>query len=254
MEAHEFNHSKIIMFENEDVLFEKSYLKVRSLEDRVYTIEEVKKLPLSSKRIDEWKMRAASAKHFLKYINQKEELKILDIGCGNGWFTNFISSAENLVEVIGIDINLFELKQANDAFSQNKKIKWIYGDLFNYKLDHFRFDIIVLNGCIQYFEDFEKLINRLLDLCNKEGEIHILDSPFCKNENDKKMSILRSNEYYKKLGCDDMLNKFTPHTVSQVKKYNFEILKKPTLTTKILTKISFQKIINNPFMWIKIIK
>jgi len=85
MEAHELNHSKIIMFENEDVLFEKSYLKVRSLEDRVYTIEEVKKLPLSSKRIDEWKMRAASAKHFLKYINQKKKLKILDIGCGNGW-------------------------------------------------------------------------------------------------------------------------------------------------------------------------
>src|SRR5688572_18830814 len=76
---------------NDWPVFEKLYLQVRKAEQRLYSDDEVKSLPgifSSHPHIEEWKQRKVSCERIIKYLDKKQKpLKILEIGCGNGWFS-----------------------------------------------------------------------------------------------------------------------------------------------------------------------
>ena len=91
--------------------FERLYLETRNSESRVLIDEEVKLLPLTDfnyKLHAEWNLRKQTSDRFLYYLNKKTFKTILDIGCGNGWFTNLLAQSNLDSKVIGIDINKVE--------------------------------------------------------------------------------------------------------------------------------------------------
>ena len=79
--------------------FETIYLKVREKEKRIYSDEELIKLPFASKtnpHKKEWDLRAKSFLRFKDYlVSKKEKINILDLGCGNGWFSGQLSKSFN---------------------------------------------------------------------------------------------------------------------------------------------------------------
>lgn len=230
----------------EDSKFSREYLAVRKKEGRILTDDDVQKLPYLNRH--EWPFRIKSTERFIKYItNKKKPMHALTIGCGNGWFAHKISQISNEIKVIGLDVNREELEQASRVF-KDKNLQFVYADIFKAP-DIFKnqFDIIVLNGAIQYFKDFKALISQLKSFLKANGEIHIIDSPFYKFseiENAKR----RTKVYYKKLGIPEMASNYFAHDEIFVKNFDRLYTYKKSIINKLLGKK------DSPFTWFRLIK
>ncbi|HEY4209821.1 MAG TPA: class I SAM-dependent methyltransferase, partial [Puia sp.] len=131
----------------QDVLFEKAYIVTRSLEGRLYTDEELIRLPdlpEAHPHYKEWRLRKASGQRLLRYLaRKKRSLEILEIGCGNGWLSHLMSDIRG-AEVTGLDINFTELQQAARVFNDAPNLNFIHGDIRSGILEDRLFDCIVL--------------------------------------------------------------------------------------------------------------
>ena len=196
-------------------------------------------------------MRKDSLLQFDKYITSKmHSIKFLDIGCGNGWFTNFLSLNKNCELVCGIDINLTELKQAASVFN-NPKLYWAYSDIFKSNIPQQYFDIITLNASFQYFDNSEKTIEQLFKFLKPEGEIHILDTPFYTKE-EVNAARKRSLDYFTAQQNEDMKQFYHHHTFTSLSQWHYQILYKPAgIGNRIASLFGCYK---SPFPWLLIKK
>ena len=99
----------------------------------------------------------------------KSTAKVLDIGCGEGilqerlgihWYSKYV----------GIDISGTAIERA--IKKQNEKTFFIREDATQYTPNE-RFDIIIFNECLFYFEDPLKLVKRYESFLNHQGVIII---------------------------------------------------------------------------------
>ncbi len=230
-----------------DTSFSNLYISVRDKEQRYLNDKEVLKLPFCSKEnphYKEWQVRQKSTKRFINYLKQKQKKQsILDIGCGNGWFSHKIANVSYKNKVIGLDININELEQASRIFS-NTNLNFAYGNIYkiNKSLKE-QFDIIVINAAIQYFADFKDLINQLKQFLKSDGEIHIIDSPFYSSKKVKEAKQ-RTKQYYTKLGYPKMASSYFHHEITCIE--NFKKLYTPK---KNIFNIFFSKK-DSPFPWL----
>ena len=119
-------------------------------------------------------------KLFEKSLN-KENLKLLDIGTGNGILPILLSTNEFLNEIVGIDIQEENIDRANKALSLNKikkNIQFKCMDIKEYKNSNY-FDIIISNP--PYMEDNGKKINANEHKAISRHEINLTLSEFISN-------------------------------------------------------------------------
>jgi len=230
--------------------FSSCYIKVRDIEKRVYSDEIVAQLPFVNKNhhyYKEWKLRQKSTKRIVNYLSKKKmPLKILDLGCGNGWFSNQLSKIPNS-EIYAVDINHIELEQAARVF-QVSNLKFIYADIFSTEAEVLNnFDIVTVNSCFQYFNNAENITTTLKNKLKLGGELHILDSPFYAS-NEVSNAKKRTKNYYQKLGVPEMADHYFHHEIEALD--NFEIMYQPK--TSIINKLLKGK--DSPFMWLKLLK
>jgi ubiquinone/menaquinone biosynthesis C-methylase UbiE len=237
--------------------FEKNYLEVREKEKRVLGIDEIRKLPyveLTSPDYGLWKTRRHNINRFLKYLQTKKPayprtdsdeaggtLKILDVGCGNGFFTNLMQIQGH--QVTGLDVNLVELKQAVEAFGSSK-ITWVYADIFSDQLPGNKFDIITFCCSFQYFKNPAQLLKLCKELLNPDGEIHIIDSPFY-SENEIEAAQSRSKSYFHTMGTQNMHKYYHHNSYRVLEGYNVTFNYKPN-------KLRARVFKDSPFPWIVI--
>jgi len=233
--------------------FENIYLRVRENENRIYSTKELEKLPFASdsnQHKQEWDLRAKSFLRLKEYLRtKKEDLNILDLGCGNSWLCGQLLKVFNF-KFYCIDVNLTELKQGRNTF-KSERIKFIYADIFNSHIPHATFDIVILNAAVQYFPDIKKLLNRLSNLLNDTGEIHIIDSPFYSRDEVAKAKN-RTMDYYQSINFPEMAEYYHHHTLDELLEFNYQILYLPNSTSNRLKRLFSFK--NSPFPWIRIIK
>lgn len=174
--------------------FEAEYLAVRKKEDRVPTDDLVRKLPFvpsSHPHFREWQLRSDTLTRFQTFLRKLPQRHILDIGCGNGWFSYQMSQCGH--SITGLDVGKTELEQAARCFS-GEQIRFICCNAWNL-LPEAEFDLITFNASIQYFELTPDFWNSLYRLLKPGGEIHILDSPFYLPE-ELNAARKRSTEYF----------------------------------------------------------
>ncbi len=177
-------------------------------------------------------MRKHSSQKLLKLLaRQKEPLRILEIGCGNGWLCNQLASIKD-ANITGLDINIFELEQAERVFAK-ANLGFIYGDIFEDILPLKSFDAIILGSSIQYFEDVTNLIDRLLSLLDYKGEIHVFDSPVYKTPKKAAEAKERSAKYFGAMGAKDMAHYYKHHTYDSLNKFNYSLIR-PKLHERLL--------------------
>lgn len=232
-----------------NVDFESIYLKVRQYEKRLLSDEDVAGLPVlkNSPHTEEWKLRNKSAHRTGRYFSKLEEGSILDLGCGNGWFSSLLANNKKL-EVVGMDVNLKELKQAAKVFKLSN-LKFLQGDIFQTNFLQNTFDFITLNAVIQYFENLNNLLPKLFKILKPGGEIHIIDSPFYTSE-EVITAKERTNIYYKKIGFEELASFYYHHSWEEISEWDFKVLYDPkqrNIVSRFLIK-------DMPFPWIKIKK
>jgi ubiquinone/menaquinone biosynthesis C-methylase UbiE len=225
---------------------EEAYLKVREKEGRILSDEEVKQLPDLLKKhpkYKEWQLRKQISERFISFLNEdKTPVRVLDVGCGNGWFTAKMAALSH-IQVVGLDLNLPELEQAQHLFG-NSSAAFCYANIFEEVFKKESFDKVVLNASIQYFPSLALLFSALFRVLKPDGEIHILDSPFYQAGEVRKAKE-RTAAYYQSMGCPEMAAFYFHHTfqdlaafspIIQPKKYSFwdTIRRKP----------------KSPFQWI----
>lgn len=207
--------------------FEQLYNEVRQKENRILSIEQIKKLPETPPSFvhhAEWNLRKASTAGLLKRLDRWSQPAILDLGCGNGWL--MYKMAQKAGYVAGIDINLLELEQAEEVLAAFDNTALFYGDIFEINLEK-QFDVILLNGSVQYFPQLQKLIDHLHKYLLPEGEIHIVDSPFYADKNAAQKARDRSSAYYAGQGVADMVSYYHHHTFTDLKPYHYQALFDP---------------------------
>ena len=245
------NKNGVAFLTEQNDSFENQYITLRKKENRVISDKVLKRLPhtdINNPHHSEWQLRNKSTERFISYYKSKTHLKkVLDLGCGNGWFTNCLAQANPNCEVLGLDINTVELFQAASVFNSSN-LKFAYGDIFSLeaKFDQ-EFDLITMNGCVQYFQSMKNLIELLQKLLKPKGEIHFIDSPFYQ-DHEVQAAKERTKLYYKKIGHPQMAAHYFHHSISELG--NHQTLFNPKRSK--LSKLIFGK--DSPFPWIKITK
>lgn len=231
--------------------FETNYLTVRKKEGRVLTDDFVLNLPYTTKdyrHFKEWKLRQASTKIVMDHLHKTKHILALDLGCGNGWFTNKLTQVAE--QVVGVDMNMHELAQAKRVFG-NENLSFCYADIFISKIPPNQFDLITINAAIQYFPNPKILIQRLLGLLTPNGEIHTIDSPLY-TQAEVNAAQKRTQEYFTSLGSSEMAESYFHHTWNAIQSFNHEVLFNPKkLENKAKRKLG---IAVTPFPWIVIRK
>lgn len=230
--------------------FERLYLRTRERENRLYTDQAVSLLPdtpAEDPHHGEWELRKVSLEKLYRYLERKNRpLRILEPGCGNGWLAHRLAALPNSA-VTGTDINFAELKQAARVFAGTSNLQFIYGDIRKNILTEEPFDIAVFAASIQYFKPFSEVIEQTLHHLAKQGEIHIVDSPFYKStETDQAQK--RSKDYYNSIGCSEMMQYYFHHSMAVLRQFHYEVLYDPGGWKSRFSKNK------SPFYWIKIIR
>ena len=155
--------------------------------------------------------------------NTKENINILDVGCGDGTFTFEIFEKVNPKKILGFDRAQSAIKVANDAvkIKDRKKITFLYADVYDahkiFKKNSF--DIIVVRGVLHHLYKPKQAIKSLSWISNK---IIVLESngfnPVLKIiENTSQYHIQREEKSY----WPPTLNKWFSDNGFKVKKQLF---------------------------------
>lgn len=233
--------------------FEQNYHRLREKENRVYTDDVVRTLPITPTNHplkSEWMMRGFMLGRVMRYLSAKsrhESPVILEVGCGNGWLCNHLASIENS-QVLGIDVNEHELKQAERLFGFQDNLCFAYAKVCTSFLPTGLFDYIVLAASIQYFHNTEALIKRLLELLTDGGEIHIFDSPIYA-QRDVSLAKARSAKYFSQHDSPDMEQYYHHHTRDEFEAFHAKSLYNPT---DVVNKVRGVFSIVSPFPWMQI--
>lgn len=225
------------------------YLHVREMEGRVYSDSELKTLPATGpgfRHHREWQMRKISANRFMGYLQTAGKNRILELGCGNGWFSAMIAAEYQKSEIIGADINMPELIQASRLFRYTN-LRYANWDIIRNPIPAIEFDLIVLNSSIQYFKDIQILMKSLKNHLSDRGEIHILDSPIYRLNRLKKAKT-GSSEYYNSLNTPNMTPYYFHHNWMDFTGFEKIYIPQNPLISKFLGKNQ------TPFPWIKWVK
>lgn len=99
--------------------------------------------------------------------------RILDVGCGTGYISNWISSETN-AEVFGVDIST-SVDEARKHFCSNDKqnLQFIQADIAELPFKNEFFDLIVCKEVIHHTPEPRKNFSKLANLLAPGGVIHI---------------------------------------------------------------------------------
>lgn len=247
-----FSRNKNFVFENgiyrqvglDREEFEQEYINARTKEGRMYEDDIVRKLPNIPRDhalYNEWKLRTNPARNFAAYLKVNNCRSIVEVGCGNGWLTNFIQNTLG-IPACGIDIEKRELYQA--ARISKGKSTFVYADIFSDALTGLKADAVLLAACVQYFPDVKQLITRLRDI----GTIYIIDSPVYKNGKADGAKA-RSAAYFGSMGAPGMEKFYYHHERKEFDEFKPEYLYDPEAPLWWVLRRIFK---SSPFPWIKI--
>jgi len=209
--------------------FARQYLLLRKKENRIYTDNELLLLPdtaPSHQYYKEWQVRKKSCRRLLQCLAQKKSpLQILEVGCGNGWLSAQLASLKNTT-VTGIDINTAELQQAQRAFAGYSNLQFINATLNSSLLNEKVFDIIIFAASVQYFPSVKKVIKAAMQHLTLQGEIHITDSPFYRQQ-EMASARQRTKEYFKSVNFPKMAHYYFHHSIDTLHPFTHQILYNP---------------------------
>lgn len=98
-------------------------------------------------------------------------LRILDLGCGTGWFTRILQQHFPESQVTGADLSPGMIAHA--GLQSHPKIRWLVADAGHLPLPDARFDLVFSNLMIQWCDDPKEVLNECRRLLKPNGRLMI---------------------------------------------------------------------------------
>ena len=141
-----------------------------------------------------------SGKHLMPWLPNKQDLTVLDLGSGTGFFADLLASKYN--KVIGLDFSKNMLQFAKKC--RNENIIWLEADAYKIPLQDESIDFIYSNLVIQWFEPLDVAIKEMLRVLKPggliifstllDGTLHELKSSWKQVDDDQHVMDLKTEE------------------------------------------------------------
>ncbi len=152
------------------------------------------------------RLQRFSGKHLMSWLPKRNDLRVLDLGSGTGFFTDLLASSYN--QVIGLDLSNKMLKFAQQ--NRNKNIAWLEADAHEIPLQDASIDFIYSNLVIQWCEPLDVAIKEMLRVLKPggliifttlvDGTLHELKSSWRQVDDDQHVIDFKTeeqlNEYF----------------------------------------------------------
>ena len=116
---------------------------------------------------------ALRAGYILGSVEKHKPKKVLDAGCGRGFYVTMLSRYPFIKEIHGVDVSDYYLKRAQNALGEDKRVKLTKGSI--YKLPHKDryFDCIILSEVLEHLDDEPKVLAELKRVLKPGGRLLI---------------------------------------------------------------------------------
>tara|TARA_B110000503_G_C7135983_1_gene408790 strand:- start:521 stop:1225 length:705 start_codon:yes stop_codon:yes gene_type:complete len=118
-----------------------------------------------------------------KLICTKEEITIVDVGCGNGdmlrALANFGIKNNLKFNLIGIDANVFTIDYAHKLSIEYENISYQCEDIFNKAFSEIKYDIVLCTLTLHHFKNNQ--IEYLIQLFKKQARVGIVINDLHRN-------------------------------------------------------------------------
>ena len=137
---------------------------------------------------DFYNRQTQDAKHLdriLAFINVRDGMRILDLGCGSGYLTFPIAERNPHCEVTGLDI-VCEAIDVNRSRAKDmglNNLAFVSYDGIDFPFEAGSFDLVVTRYALHHFPDIEHSIGEVSRVLKEQGVLFISDP--CPNDCDK---------------------------------------------------------------------
>lgn len=111
-----------------------------------------------------------SIEKIFSILNLKQNLKILDVGCGTGVLFDYYLKFHPQ-KVVGVDISEKMVEKAKLKYQHIDKIKILNKDIFD--LEDKDFDLVMLYNCYPHIIEKEDFVKKCLDFVNEKSFVVI---------------------------------------------------------------------------------
>lgn len=108
------------------------------------------------------------ARKIIEGLDLKPGEKILEVGCGNGYYLSLLNRLGLKLNLVGIDNDSLALKDGV-KFIGDKKVKLILADASKIPFANESFDKIVMSEVIEHVADEKKVLKEIFRVLKKEG-------------------------------------------------------------------------------------
>lgn len=115
------------------------------------------------------------ARKIIEALNPRPGEKIMDLGCGTGYYLFLLSNLPIRLYLTGYDNDEKALNEAKDSL-RNKGIEFILGDSHKLNLRENSFNKIVASEVLEHLEDDEKALSEIYKIL-KPGGILLVSTP-----------------------------------------------------------------------------
>lgn len=114
--------------------------------------------------------------HIIPYFNDKNDIKLLDVGCGTGKFIFGLSDClkGKHAEIHGVDLS-FDMIRMAKAKLNHSRIKFKVGDVEELPYGDNTFDVITCSNSFHHYPDKKKAIKEMHRVLKHEGRLMIID-------------------------------------------------------------------------------
>jgi len=121
----------------------------------------------------------------LKTLKLNKDNRVLDVGCGIGVITEFISDATG-AHVTGVDFAAGAIDRARRRTVRKKdRLRYKTKDMEALRFEPGSFDTVIAIDSLYFTEDLDRLVKRLVELVEPGGQMGIFYSPIIPPEQSK---------------------------------------------------------------------
>jgi ubiquinone/menaquinone biosynthesis C-methylase UbiE len=118
----------------------------------------------------------ASQLGVISLLNLKENVSMLDIGCGTGWALGQAAKLNgDNGTFCGVDLSEKMIEKANENFKGRENFHFIKANAEEIPFEDNRFDIIICTNSFHHYLHPDKALKEMHRLTKPQGKVYILD-------------------------------------------------------------------------------